>query len=143
MPLSARHAGPIPPTWAGWVAFVILQLALSVRTLPWIWSLRGRWLAVAGICVALISALLHQFALGGASIAVLLLTGLVAPDELKDRRARAYVLALLACCAFWPTFGLITDAWRQVSASGALPTHAWLGLVEHLDPARLRREGNI
>ena len=117
----------------GWIAaFVILQLALSIRALPWIWALRERWLAAAGLGVALISAWLHQFALCGASIALLLLTGLVAPDELKDRGARAYVLALIACGAFWPAFGVLTGAWRQVSASGALPTHPWLGLVEHL-----------
>jgi hypothetical protein len=112
----------------GWiVAFVILQLALSIRTLPWIWALRERWLAAVGLCVALISALLHQFALCGASIAVLLLTGLVAPDEFKKRGARGYVLALVACCAFWPVFGVVTDVWREESS-----THHWLGLVEHL-----------
>ncbi len=112
----------------GWiVAFVILQLALSIRTLPWIWALRERWLAAVGLCVALISALLHQFALCGASIAMLLLTGLVAPDELKGHGARGYVLALVAGCAFWPAFGVVTDVWRQGSS-----THHWLGLVEHL-----------
>ncbi len=131
VPLSAGMR--IYANHMGWMAaFVILQLALSIRTLPWIWSLRERWLAAAGLALALISALLHQFALCGASIAVLLLTGLVAPDELKDRRARAYVLALLACGIFWPAFGVVTGAWRQVSPSGALPTHPWLGLVEHL-----------
>jgi hypothetical protein len=117
----------------GWIVlFVILQLALSIRTLPWIWALRERWLAAVGLCVALISALLHQFALCGASIAVLLLTGLVAPDELKGRGARAYVLALVACCAFWPAFGVITDTWRHVSSGDAVTTHHWLGLAQHL-----------
>ncbi len=112
----------------GWmVAFVILQLAFCVRTLPWIWALRDRWLAALGLCVVLISALLHQFALCGVSFAVLLLTGMVSPEEFKGRGARAYLLALVACFAFWPVFGVVTDAWGQVS-----PTHHWLGLAEHL-----------
>jgi hypothetical protein len=117
----------------GWmVPFVILQLALSIRTLPWIWTLRERWLAAVGLCVALISALLHQFALCGASVAVLLLTRLVAPEEFTGRGARAYLLQLVACCAFWPAFAVVTGAWPQVASSGAIPPHHWLGLVEHL-----------
>jgi Dolichyl-phosphate-mannose-protein mannosyltransferase len=117
----------------GWIAaFVILQLALSLRALPWIWALRARWLAAAGVGLALLSAWLHQFALCGACIALLLLTGLVEPADLKDRGARAYALALLACCVFWPAFGVLTGAWREVSSSGAPTTHAWLGLAQHL-----------
>jgi hypothetical protein len=117
----------------GWmVPFVILQLALSIRTLPWIWTLRERWLAAVGLCVALISALLHQFALCGASVAVLLLTRLVAADEFSGRGARAYLLQLVACCAFWPAFAVVTGAWPHAASSGAVTTHHWLGLVEHL-----------
>ena len=112
----------------GWIiAFVIFQLALSIRALPWIWTLRERWLTAVGLGVALISAWLHQFALCGASIAILLLTELLAPRELTDRRARAYVLALVACGVFWPAFAVLTGAWLQESA-----THHWLGLAEHL-----------
>lgn len=117
----------------GWIAaFVILELALSLRALPWIWALRERWLAAIGLCVALISACLHQFALCGGSIAILLLTGWVAPDELKDRRAQPYGLALLACGVFWPVFGLLTGAWRQVLSSSAVSMHPWMPLLEHL-----------
>jgi hypothetical protein len=117
----------------GWIAaFVILQLALSLRALPWIWAMRARWLAAAGLSLALLSAWLHQFALCGAGIALLLLTQLVAPVDLKDRGARAYALALLACCAFWPAFGVLTGAWREISPDDVLTTHHWLGLARHL-----------
>jgi hypothetical protein len=117
----------------GWIAaFVILQLALSLRALPWIWALRARWLAAAGLGLALLSAWLHQFALCGASIALLLLTELVAPADLKARGARAYALALLVCCAFWPAFGVLTGAWREISPDDVLTTHPWLGLAQHL-----------
>jgi len=118
---------------AGWIAaFVILQLALSLRALPWIWELRARWLAVAGVGLALLSGWLHQFALCGSAVALLLLTGLIAPADLKNRGARAYALALLVCCVFWPAFGVLTGAWREVSSNGELTTHPWLGLAQHL-----------
>ena len=113
-------------------AFVILQLALSLRAFPWIWAMRARWLAAAGLCLALLSAWLHQFALCGASVALLLLTELVAPADLKARGARAYAFALLACFAFWPAFGVLTGAWRQISPDDVFTTHPWLGLAQHL-----------
>jgi hypothetical protein len=117
----------------GWiVAFVILQSGLALRALAWLWTLRDRWLAAAGLGIALVSAWLHQFALCFMSIAVLVLTELVEPHELTDRRSRAYVLALLACVAFWPAFGVITGAWRQAWPGGAVSTHPWVGLLEHL-----------
>jgi hypothetical protein len=118
------------PVWI--CAFVLVQLALSLRALPWIWALRERWLAAAGLGLVLMSAWLHQFALCGATIALLLLTGLVAPQELKARPARAYVGALIVCAVFWPAFGILTGAWRELSANGALTTHPWLGLAQHL-----------
>jgi Dolichyl-phosphate-mannose-protein mannosyltransferase len=116
-----------------WIAaLVILQLALSFRAVPWIWAMRARWLAAAGLGVALLGAWAHQFALCGASIALLLLTELVAPADLKARGARAYALALLVCCAFWPAFGVLTGAWRKISPDDVLTTHLWLGLAQHL-----------
>ena len=118
------------PVWIS--AFVLLQLALSIRALPWIWALRERWLAAAGLGLVLISAWLHQFALAGASIGLLLVTELVAPGELKDRPARPYVWALIACGVFWPAFGILTGAWRELSANSVLTTHPWLGLAQHL-----------
>jgi hypothetical protein len=118
------------PVWIS--AFVLLQLALSIRALPWIWALRERWLAAAGLGLVLISAWLHQFALAGAGIGLLLLTGLVAPGELTDRPARPYIWALIACGVFWPAFGILTGAWRELSANSVLTTHPWLGLAQHL-----------
>jgi hypothetical protein len=116
-----------------WVAaFVILQMMLSLHALPWIWAMRARWLAAAGLSLALLSAWLHQFALCGAILGLLLLTELVAPADLKARGARAYALALLACCAFWPAFGILTGAWREISPEDVLTTHRWLGLAQHL-----------
>ena len=120
-------------THLGWIAaFVILQAALCIHALPWIWAHRERWLAALGLCVALVSAWLHQFALCGVSIALLLLTGLVEPGELKGRGPRAYGSALLASALFWPAFGVLTGAWRQPSANAAATTHRWLGLAQHL-----------
>jgi hypothetical protein len=66
------------------------------------------------------------------SVAVLLLTNLATPDDLHGRGPRAYVLALVACCAFWLAFGVVTDAWQEAPSSGVVPTHHWLALVEHL-----------
>jgi hypothetical protein len=117
----------------GWIgAFVVLQLALCTRALPWIWALRERWLAALGLGLVLISAWLHQFALCSAGIPLLLLTGLIAPEELKGPGARAYGLALIACYAFWPAFAVHTGAWWNISASDSASTHSWLGLAQHL-----------
>jgi hypothetical protein len=121
----AAHAGSI-------AAFVMLQLALCLRALPWIWAMRARWLAAGGLCLALLAAWLHQFALCGAVIALLLLTGLITAEDLKGRGARPYALALIVCCVFWPAFGVFTHAWREVSSGDVLTTHPWLGVARHL-----------
>ena len=113
-------------------AFVILQAALCIRVLPWIWAQRGRWLAALGLCLVLVSAWLHQFALCAVSIALLLLTGLVEPAELKGRGPRAYGWALATSAAFWLAFGVLTGAWRTPSANAAASTHHWIGLGQHL-----------
>jgi hypothetical protein len=118
------------PVWIS--AFVLVQLALSIRALPWVWARRERWLAAAGLGLVLVSAWLHQFALCGVSIALLLVTGLVTPHEFKDRPARPYLWALVVCAVFWPAFGLLTGAWRELAPNGVLSTHPWLGLAQHL-----------
>lgn len=115
------------------VLFLAGPLALGVASLPWIWSLRSRWMAAVGACVALASALTHQFALCAIACALLLLTGLVTWPEIAQRAVRLFFLALAACLAFWVAFGLLTHGWHEIVLPGTVASsHRWLAVAQHL-----------
>src|SRR5579871_3251356 len=146
---AAAAAGPASPLaprgalltdWSryrGRVVWIVLflagPLALGVATLSWIWSLRSRWMAAVGACVALASALTHQFALCAIACALLLLTGLLTWPEIAQRAVRRFFLALAACLVFWIAFGLLTHTWHEIVFPGAVASsHRWLAVAQHL-----------
>src|SRR6185437_12491961 len=115
-----------------WMAlYLLVPCTLSLWAARWLWSLRTQWLAACGLGVALASALLHQFALCGVTLAIVLLTGLVRPAQFTQRAARAYLPAILACAAFWPAFALATGVWSH-PAPDVASQHSWLGLALQL-----------
>ncbi len=114
------------------IAFLALLLATVVRCLPWLWSVRDRWLAAVGLLLTLVAALLHQFWLCGTTFVILLLTGLLQPEELRQPAARSYLLTLAACAVFWTAFGTVTAAWTDTTSGPTLLSGRWLGLMEHL-----------
>lgn len=116
----------------GWMLlYLLVPCTLSLWAARWVWSLRTQWLAACGLGLVLVSALLHQFALCGASLAIVLLADLVQPAQFTQRPARPYLPAILACAAFWAAFGLTTHVWNHPPADDA-SQHAWLGLALQL-----------
>jgi len=117
---------------AAMALFSLVPLTLAAASLPWIWSLRQRWLTVVGTSVVLTSALLHQFILCSISFAILLLADLVTLDELKQRTAWAYCLTLLACAVFWLVYGVTSGTWHEIVPAGAISSaHQWMGILQH------------
>ncbi len=114
------------------IAFLVLLPAAVVSCLPWLWSAKGRWLAALGLLLTLITALLHQFWLCGTVFVLLLLTGLLQPEELRRPAGRSFVLALAACAVFWTAFGTVTAAWTDTTSGPTALSGRWLGLMEHL-----------
>jgi len=86
---------------------LLLPLGLVVAAAGFIASFGRRWLATAGLAVALVAAALHLFMVTGGVLALLLLCGLIDWAELSGAPARNYLGALIAFGAFW----LIFDHW--------------------------------
>jgi Dolichyl-phosphate-mannose-protein mannosyltransferase len=106
--------------WAcGW----LLALGLACQSLRWIGSYRERWLAAAGLCVALAAAAAHLFTVTVGIVALMLLTGLIDRRELTDRHARYFMLTLVSFLVFWLAFnhwvGGLPSASVDRSAAGA------------------------
>ena len=117
----------------GWMSLLLLIIAgVAGRALAWVWSLRARWLAAATLCLALVGAIFHQFAMSVACLAVASLAGLVEPQEWKVRGARRFLLALAALALFWLAFGMATGAWRDAVEGSTTAANRWFGLAEHL-----------
>ena len=115
-----------------WMAlYLLVPCALSLWAARWVWSLRTHWLAACGLGLALVGALVHQFALCAASLALVLLADLVRPAQFRERAARAYLPAILACAAFWAAFGVATGVWSHPNADLATQ-HSWMELAIRL-----------
>ena len=94
----------------------LIPLAFAGWSLRWIFGLRERWLAAAGLLLALGAALLHQFLVVVAVLALLLMARMLDWRELLDRRAWPFLGAIALTTVFWLAFGLGTAAWRPSPA---------------------------
>lgn len=74
-----------------WAAIALVPLAAAGYALRWVWQLRHRWIAAAGLLAALGAAVLHQYAAVATIVLLLLLTGLVRREEFAGRAARPYL----------------------------------------------------
>jgi hypothetical protein len=123
-----------------WFVLSLLQLGLAAASLPWIWSLRHRWLAAGGLLVALLSAMLHQFLACASALLLLLLLGFAQPRELVARPARYFWLAIITSGIFWLAFCILTGIWNaEVAAASTIPNklmaigHHLLGFPDILE----------
>lgn len=118
---------PSLPPWSTlvshplWTALALIPLVLAFLAARWIWNFKARWIAAAGLMIALIAATLHQFAAFAAVILFLLMLQLIRWKELMARNALPFHAAIVACVVFWTAFGFVTDEWRV-----DLDNH-WLG----------------
>jgi Dolichyl-phosphate-mannose-protein mannosyltransferase len=87
-----------------WSCGWLLISGLACRSLPWIWSFRRRPLAALSLCAALGAAAAHVFTLAAGIIALSLLTQLIAPRELTERRARYFLTSFASYLVFWLAF---------------------------------------
>lgn len=117
------------PVW--WLA-ALVPAGAALAALRWVWSLRTRPLAALGLTVALAAALLHQFSAFGTFMVLLLLTRLVDWQELRNREALPYIVAVLSSLLFWVAFGLGTVEWRAGIAPEGASTQTILLLAYEL-----------
>jgi hypothetical protein len=111
---AAEAAGNGPQLVTGWLAALRAHIlwacawlalcAFACVSLRWIHSYWPRWLAAAGLGVALLAAALHMFTITAGVLALLLVSGFIDWRELTDRRARYFALALAAFFVFWLAF---------------------------------------
>ena len=87
-----------------WFAGFLVPLGLSCAALPWLWSLRSRWMAPAGLSLVLACAGLHLFALSLGGAVILLLMGLVDRHEFGANGARYFASAGIGFLIFWAAF---------------------------------------
>lgn len=90
------------------LATAALPLLLLAWALPWLWSLRQRWLAAAGLLLVLLAAAASQLLLSAALLVILMLLRLVSWDEIRAAPARPFVLSLLASAVCWTLFAIVT-----------------------------------
>ena len=129
-PLASAIVQPIWMTLPGhplWLVAALLPLAAAGIALPWIMQFRDRWLLVAGLIVVVAAALLHQFLVVIATLALLLLFRLLHWRELLCRPALRLPVAILAAAVFWTAAGLATHTWQGDQASGSTSIIVALG----------------
>ena len=114
LPLKALRQHP----W--WAAAAVLPLIATLFSFRWIWGLRSRAFAAAGLAAMLIAAAAHQFLTVAAIALLLLLTRLVRREELFTRAARPFWLAIALGAIFWLAFGL-AEADFHVAGASSLP----------------------
>ena len=92
----------------GWACGWLIGCAIALVSLRWI--ARRRWLAAAGLCVALVAAALHLFTLTAGAVALVLISGLIERgrqiDRVRqiDRGAWYFLIALAVFFVFWLAF---------------------------------------
>lgn len=110
----ATMIGPLQRGAWLWAAAAIVPLAVSTLALRWLWrEFRGRWMAGAGLAMALVAAAFHQFATSGLILAALAVMGLIEWRELGARLARPYVLSLVLWFAGWLAYATLAAGWSE------------------------------
>jgi hypothetical protein len=94
-----------------WACAWLALFAFACVSLRWILSYLPRWLAAAGLGVALLAAAAHVFTITLGVLALLLVSGLIDWRDFTDRRARYFTSALAAFFLFWLAY--------EFSAGGA------------------------
>ena len=91
------------PLWQhpSWTCGLLLPLALVLPASRWIGAFRERRLACGGLCLALLAAGVHLFAVAAVILVLMLLLRLADWRELSWRHARYFWLALGAFLLFW------------------------------------------
>jgi hypothetical protein len=117
----------------GWMlALGLVSVPLLLTAVPWLWSLRERWIGAAGLSVALLAAVAHQFVLSASVLLLLLLADVVNPRDLRQPAALPYLALLLYCLGFWVAFGIATHAWTLTTLEVSSLSGRWLGFLEQL-----------
>lgn len=106
--------GAVPglPDGVGRLILAAVPLLVVITALPWIWSIRRRWVAAAGLLLVVLSAALSQLLLAGVLLALLLLLDLVAWREFAAPRARWFAVSLAFSATLWTAFAV----WQAVQA---------------------------
>lgn len=125
---ALRALGIALPPGGLWIAMAALPLIACAAALPWIGSLRARWLAACGLLVALVAALAHQFCVVLAVLVLLLLTRLIEWRELSGRTARVYLASLIVCGIYWLCVGLSSDLWLDTERTSLVQTAQVVGM---------------
>jgi Dolichyl-phosphate-mannose-protein mannosyltransferase len=107
-----------------WSGVAIAPLAATLFALRWVWDLRARWFAAAGLLAMLIVAGAHQFLAVAAIGLLLLLARLITWKELFSRSAAAFHIAIVLYAMFWLAFGIAVVNWSGGADVGSLQRRA-------------------
>lgn len=99
-----------------WQACLIAAAACTLPAVIWLWSWRHKVIAMAGLLAMLGAAWGHQFGLAILIAVVLLLLRVLEWQDLFNRRALPFFIALAAAAVFWVTYGLAVVDWPELEA---------------------------
>ena len=112
---SALDGNPMPltllPAHPGWLLLFAIPFGISLLAVRWVWAQRDRPLVVAGLVVALGAALVHQFLVVGAALALLLILRSMRWQDLFQRASAPFHLSIGTCAVFWLIVAALTFDW--------------------------------
>ncbi len=94
-----------------WMVTGLIALAAIAFSTRWIASFRPRWLTVAGLLAALLTAAAHQFILTAAALLLLPLVKLIDWREYLQRQALPYHASISLFVIGWLVYGALTFDW--------------------------------
>lgn len=106
---------------SAWIVAAIALTASAVIGSIAVWNLRGRWLAAAGVLVAVLLGVAHQFMAVSCVLLLMALTRIVSVRELSSRVAFPLHVSLGLSLGIWLAIGFGTDAFA------AHDSGTWLG----------------
>ncbi|MFO1377654.1 MAG: glycosyltransferase family 39 protein [Steroidobacteraceae bacterium] len=109
----ATMIGPVEQRQWLWIGAAILPMAASVLALLSLWPiLRERWMTAIGMAVAISAAVVHQFAVTGLVIALLVCLGQLQWQDFGRRPARTCIIAMGLWLIAWLSYGLLAAGWN-------------------------------
>lgn len=112
----ATMIGPVEQRQWPWLGAAILPMATSVLALMSLWSIvRERWMTAIGMAVAISAAVVHQFAVTGLIIALLVCLGQLQWRDFGRPPVRTCIIAMGLWLIAWLSYGLLAAGWNQGS----------------------------
>lgn len=125
--------GPLEMGAVPWLAAAAALLAGTALAAFRTWvTLRENWVAAAGMVLALLAGIAHQFAAAATIVALLAVAGQIRWVDLEPRRLWPFHLALVVWAAFWIAYGALAADWYEGGDTSIVSRHAALTIAYNL-----------